>query len=168
MQSMKKMMGTIAAALLSLSATATEEAMQLALNEWTQQVAAYEDAVKNAHDDMARATIEVPTGRDIAPKLWQSINGRTGTRANDKGKGRIPTFEFEKSWALPAIVWILEHPQAFTAAFTEEEQAQLTYFGNALVDSLIRVHFSHPGIGAAVPSLAATSTNPPAPAQHWA
>ena len=158
MQSMKKMMGTIAAALLSLSATATEEAMQLALNEWTQQVAAYEDAVKNAHDDMAHAAIEVPTGRDIAPKLWQSINGRTGTRANDKGKGRIPTFEFEKSWALPAIVWILEHPQAFTAAFTEEEQAQLTYFGNALVNSLIRVHFSHPGIGAAVPSLAATSS----------
>ena len=158
MQGMKKMMGTIAAALLSLSATATEEDMQQALKEWAQQVAAYEEAVKNANDDMARAAIDLPSGRDIAPKLWQAINGRTGTRANEKGKGSIPTFEFEKSWALPAIVWILEHPQAFTAAFTEEEQAQLTYFGNALVDSLMRVHFSHPGIGAAVPSLSITSS----------
>ena len=36
MENMKKMMGTIAAALLSLSATATEEDMQQALNEWKQ------------------------------------------------------------------------------------------------------------------------------------
>ena len=158
MGGMKKMMGTIAAALMVAGAGGTEEAMQQALNEWAQQVAGYEEAVKNAPDDHARAAIDVPTGRDIAPKLWQSINGRTGTRANDKGKGRIPTYEFEKSWALPGIVWILEHPQAFTAAFTEEEQAQLTYFGNALVDSLIRIHFSNPGIGAAVPSLSATSS----------
>lgn len=158
MPHMKKMMGTIAAALLAMSANATEEAMQQALNEWAQQVASYEDAIQNAPDETARAAIEVPTGRDIAPKLWQAINSRTGARANEKGKGRIPTYEFEKAWALPGIVWILEHPQAFTAAFTEEEQAQLTYFGNALVDSLIRIHFSNPGIGAAVPSLSATSS----------
>lgn len=143
---------------LALAANATEEAMQQALNQWQQQVADYEAAVANAPSDEARAVITPPNGRDIAPVLWHSISARTGTRENPKGKGRIPTFEFDKAWALPAIVWILEHPQAFTAAFTEEEQAQLTYFGNALVESLIRVHFAHPDIGAACASLSATSS----------
>ena len=158
MVSMKKTMGTVAAMLMALTASGTEEMMQQALYEWQQQMATYEEAVKNAADETAKAAIDVPTGRDIAPKLWQAMNGRTGTRKNKKGVANIPTYEFEKSWALPGIVWILEHPQAFTAAFTEEEQAQLTYFGNAIVDSLIRVHYTHPGIGAAVPSLAATSS----------
>jgi hypothetical protein len=121
-------------------------------------VAAYEEALKAADDDSMRAAIEPPDARSIAPQLWQSINARTGTRPNPKSKGTIPTFEFDKPWALPAIVWILEHPQAFTAAFTEEEQAQLTWFGNAIVDSLSRVHFNSPGVGAVCPSLAATSS----------
>lgn len=158
MQDMKKTMGVIAGILLATGAGATEEAMQQALQEWNQQVAAYKQAVQNAPDDAARAAITVPTGRDIAPKLWQAMSSRTGTRRNSKGTADIPTYEFEKSWALPGIVWILEHPQAFTAAFTEEEQAQLTYFGNAIVDSLIRRHYTHPGISAAVPSLATTSS----------
>lgn len=132
--------------------------MQQALNTWQQQVTAYEEAMKAAENDEMRASITPPNAREIAPQLWQSINARTGTRANTKGKGRIPTFEFEKPWALPAIVWILEHPQAFTAAFTEEEQAQLTWFGNAIVDSLNRVHFNSPGVGAVCPSLSATSS----------
>lgn len=143
---------------LTLAATGTEEAMQQALNQWQQQIADYEAAIAAAPGDEARAAIVPPNGRDIAPVLWQSINARTGTRENTKGKGRIPTFEFEKPWALPGIIWILEHPQAFTAAFTDEEQAQLTYFGNAIIDSLIRVHFSNPGIGAACASLSATSS----------
>lgn len=154
---MKKIFAT-AALICSLAANGTEEAMNQALNTWQQQVADYEAALKAAPTDEARAHISAPNGRDVAPMLWQAINGRTGTRKNEKGKGNIPTFEFEKPWALPAIIWILEHPQAFTAAFSEDEQQQLTYFGNALVESLIRVHFSHPRIGEACPSLSATSS----------
>ena len=118
----------------------------------------YEEVLKTAPNDEARAAIEPPNAREIAPQLWQSINTRTGNRKNPNGKGNIPTFEFEKPWALPAVIWILEHPQAFTAAFTDDEQAQLTYFGNALVDSIIRVHFNNPGVGAACPALSATSS----------
>ena len=143
---------------VSLSAYGTEEAMQQALNTWQQQVSAYEEALKAADNDDARAALIPPNAREIAPLLWQSINTRTGSRKNPNGKGSIPTFEFEKSWALPAIVWILEHPQAFTAAFTDEEQAQLTWFGNAIVDSLSRVHFSNPAAGGVCPSLSATSS----------
>ena len=142
----------------TLSAYGTEEAMQHALNTWQQQVSVYEEALKAAENDDARAALVPPNARDIAPLLWQSINTRTGSRKNPNGKGSIPTYEFEKSWALPAIVWILEHPQAFTAAFSDEEQAQLTWFGNALVESLSRVHFSNPGVGAVCPSLSATSS----------
>lgn len=154
---MKKMFASVALA-ASLSAQGTQEAMQQVLNTWQQQVAAYEDALKAADSDTARAALTPPNARDIAPQLWQSINARTGTRPNPRGKGTIPTFEFDKPWALPAIVWILEHPQAFTAAFTDEEQAQLTWFGNAIVDSLSRVHYSSPGVGAICPSLSATSS----------
>lgn len=132
--------------------------MQQTLNTWQQQISAYEEALKAAENDELRASIAPPNARNIAPQLWQSINARTGSRPNPKGKGSIPTFEFEKNWALPAIIWILEHQQAFTAAFSEEEQAQLTWFGNAIVDSLSRVHFSSPGVGAVCPSLAATSS----------
>lgn len=154
---MKKLLATAALSMISLS-LATEEAMNQVLGTWNQQVADYETAVKAAPNDEARAAIQPPNAREIAPQLWQSINARTGNRKNPQGRGSIPTFEFEKAWALPAVIWILEHPQAFTAAFTEEEQAQLTYFGNALVDSLVRVHFSNPGVGAACPSLSATSS----------
>lgn len=158
MRGMKKLLATAAALSMIPLTQATEEAMNQVLGSWSRQVADYEEAVKAAPNDDARAAIQPPNARETAPQLWQSINARTGTRKNPRGKGSIPTFEFEKPWALPAIVWILEHPQAFTAAFTDEEQAQLTYFGNALVDSIIRVHFSAPGVGAACPALSATSS----------
>lgn len=157
MRGMKKIFATALLG-ISLTATGTEEAMQQALQSWQQQVADYEAAIKAAPDAESSAGIPQPDAREFAPILWQTINGRTGSRKAPQGKGSIPTFEFEKPWALPAIVWILEHPQEFTAAFTDEEQAQLTYFGNALVDSLIRVHYSSPGIGAACVSLSATSS----------
>ncbi len=157
MRGMRKLLTAVALSMISLS-SATEEAMNQVLGSWNQQVVDYEEALKTAPNDEARAAIEPPNAREIAPQLWQSINARTGSRKNPRGKGSIPTFEFEKPWALPAVVWILEHPQAFTAAFTDEEQAQLTYFGNALVESIIRVHFSNPGAGAACPALSATSS----------
>ena len=155
MGGMKKILATAAVALIPL-ATATEEAMNQALNDWKQQVTEYESAIQNAPNEEIRASITAPDGRDVAPRIWQAINSKTGTRKS--GKHRIPTYEFEKAWALPAIVWILEHPQAFTAAFTDEEQALLTYFGNALVESIINVHYTHPGVGAACPALSATSS----------
>ena len=157
MRGMRKLLTAVALSMIPLS-TATEEAMNQVLGSWNQQVVDYEEALKTAPNDEARAAIEPPNAREIAPQLWQSINARTGSRKNPRGKGSIPTFEFEKPWALPAVVWILEHPQAFTAAFTDEEQAQLTYFGNALVESIIRVHFSNPGAGAVCPALSATSS----------
>lgn len=154
---MKKLLATAVLSMIPFS-LATEEAMNQVLGAWNQQVADYEAAVKAAPNDEARAAILPPNAREVAPQLWQAINARTGNRRNPQGRGSIPTFEFEKPWSLPAVIWILEHPQAFTAAFTEDEQAQLTYFGNALVDSLVRVHYSNPGVGAACPSLSATSS----------
>lgn len=138
-------------------AMAGESAMKQVLGTWEQQVAAYEEAMKKAPSDDARAGITPPNPREIAPQLWQSINGRTGTRPNPKGKGRLATFEFEQPWALPAIVWILNNQQAFTAAFTEDEQSQLTYFGEAIIDSINRIHYSNPGAGAVCPGISASA-----------
>ena len=151
---------TSATAAIFLLATAlgSEEAMQQALSTWDQQVADYKAALQDAPSDEAKAALTAPDGRDIAPALWQSMSARTGTRKSPKGNRSLPTYEFENSWALPGIIWILEHPQAFTAAFTDEEQAQLTYYGNAIVDSLVRVHFSNPAVGGICPSISASSS----------
>ncbi len=154
---MNKLIATATLAITPL-AMATEHAMNAALADWQQQVKQYENAMKNAPSDDVRASITPPDGRDIAPRLWQSLNGRTGTRPAPKGKGRIPTFEFEQNWALPGIVWILENQQAFTAAFTEDEQQQLNYFSHAIIDSLHRIHYNNPSAGSIAPSISISSS----------
>lgn len=153
---MKKILATAALAVAPL-ALASEDAMNAALNSWNQQMAEYTEAIKNAPSDEVRASIPAPDARRVAPRIWQSINGRTGTRPNPKGRGRVPSFEFEQSWALPAIVWILNNQQAFTAAFNEDEQDQLNYFSTAIIESLHNNHFSNPAAGAVAPGISASS-----------
>ncbi len=157
MEGMKKMFAAAALAAAITTTHGTEEVMKQTLTSWQQQVAAYEDALQKAPSDEARAGITPPDARQFAPQLWQSINGRTGTRPNPRGKGRVATFEFEQAWALPAIVWILDHQQAFGAAFSEDEQAQLTYFGEAIIDSINRIHFSNPAAAGVCPGISASS-----------
>lgn len=157
MNNMKKLFAAATLVLAPLS-LATESAMNQALTLWQQQVKQYEDAVKNAPSDDVRAGLTPPDGRDIAPKLWQAINGRTGTRKNEKGIESIPTFEFEKNWALPGVVWILEHPQAFTAAFNEDEQEQLNYFSAAIISAIQRVHYRNPAAGTLAPSISLSAS----------
>lgn len=154
MGSMKKI-----AAFLSMLplAMGTEEAMQKALNAWQREVAAYEAAVKEAPSDDARASITRPDENAAARRLWHAVSGRTGSRKLEKGKGSIPVFEFEKSWAFPGIVWILNHQQAFASVFSEDELNQLNFFSQALIDSLHRVHFSNPAAGDVAPSISASS-----------
>ena len=95
MGSMKKI-----AAFLSMLplAMGTEEAMQKALSAWQHEVAAYEAAVKEAPSDDARASITRPDENAAARRLWHAVSGRTGSRKQEKGKGSIPVFEFEKSF----------------------------------------------------------------------
>lgn len=156
--------------LLLPTVSADEAAMKQALSVWEQQMTEFHAAQEFAGTPEQKAKLSVPDGMEIAPKLWQAISGKTGEREEtvspplaERKKGakpttrKIPTYEFEQEWALPAVVWFIRHPQAFAKAL-ENKPRQQAYFGQALLDSVKRVHFRAPGIAAACAKLAESST----------
>lgn len=158
------------AGLAGLPTMGTEDAMKQILAGWQQRTAEYKAAIQQAPNDDERAAIPAPAAQDIAPALWASISGKTGVREEvlprsrrEKNKGakprtrKIATFEYEQAWALPAINWILQYPAAFASAFTEEQQAQLNYFSRDIIDSLSRVHFTHPDMAETCVHLSGTA-----------
>ena len=168
MRVMKKIVASCALAVaLGASLPATESEMNRVLNDWNRQVADWQNAVQQAATPEAAASVPAPDPNVVAPELWRSISAKTGNRKETitTGKGRksreetitVPTFEFDKSWALPGVVWILQHPDAFAAAFDETEQNQVSYYANALVKSVMRVHFAAPGIRDICPVMAANA-----------
>ena len=154
---------TLSLALTALCAApaawGTEEAMNAALSQWQQRMAEYEAAVQRAETPEARATVALPDGYDIAPALWQSINAKTGSRIEEtklrKGSKKqvVDTYEFEQAWAAPAVVWMLNHPQAFAAVFGGKTK-RVSFFADALLSSMNNTHFSHPSAAELCPTLA--------------
>lgn len=138
---------------------ATEQAMQSSLAAWQQRTAEYEAAVAQAVTEEAKAAVARPDGMDIAPALWQAIGAKTGTRTEEtkskKGskKNIINTYEFEEPWAAPAVVWMLNHPNAFAAVFRGKTK-QVSFFANALLSSVSNVHYKHPAVQQLCPTLA--------------
>lgn len=138
--------------------------MNRLLTDWQQKVSAWQNAVETATSSEMAATVVPPDPAAFAPDIWASISAKTGTRKETvtRGTGRrkreetitVPTYEFEQSWALPAVVWILRHPEAFAAAFDESQQGQISHYAEALIKSVQRVHFAHPGIRDICPVLA--------------
>lgn len=155
----------VACALLALSPVLASEAdMNRVLADWQQQVSNWQKAVQAAPTPESKAAVAAPNPAAIAPELWLTICSQTGARKEtvSRGKGRkrtestvtVPTYEFEQPWALPAVIWLLKHPEAFAAAFDENQQNQVTYYAEALVKSINRVHFSNPAIREICPMLA--------------
>lgn len=132
--------------------------MNLALLKWEQQLREYQAALKIAETDNQKAALVVPDGKDIARELWKSVNRKTGNRdklvrptdaermagATDTVK-LVSTYEFEESWAAPAVVWFLNHPDAFASVFGKKTR-QVSFFANAILESVERVHFASPHI----------------------
>lgn len=149
----------------SANVYADHSAMNLALLKWEQQLREYQAALKVAKTDNQRAALIVPDGKDIARELWKSVNHKTGTRdklvrptdaermngATDSVK-QVPTYEFEESWAAPAVVWFLNHPDAFASVFGKKTR-QISFFANAMLESVERVHFASPHIADACAKL---------------
>ncbi len=159
---------TLLAIFALLSATvagAAEPAMRAALTRWEQQMAEYRAAQKVAKTDEQRAAVRVPDGKDVAAELWQSVCRKVGEReelvrptaeqrmhgARDERK-MVPVYEFDQPWAAPAVVWFLNNPQAFAEVFKGRER-RVSYFANALLESVNRTHYSSPYIGEACAKL---------------
>ena len=149
---------------------AGEREMQQVLAQWNQQMAEYQAAMSVAASDEQRAGIAPPAPEEIAPALWKAVRARTGTReetlppSRKQGQRSAPqtrqfrTYEFEKEWAAPAVIWFINHPDAFAKLF-ENDPNRLTYFAEALLDSVHRVHFSHPQIAEACAKLAESTSS---------
>lgn len=154
---MKKIVFLVTAALLPATiAHATEPAMRSALNKWEQQMSEFRAATQVARTEEQRAALKMPDGTDMAAEIWRSVNRKTGERmqlvrpsdyermrgAKDEHK-KVPSYEFDEPWAAPAVVWLMNHPQAFAGIYKGRER-QVSYYANALLESIERLHYSSP------------------------
>lgn len=175
MMGMKRyLMAAAFAGLMAAPATlANEHDMQRVLSLWDQQMVEYEAALSMAHSDEQRELITPPSADELAPNLWKTVRKQTGTRpvaasgttTGKQANGRsaqspaqqVPTYEFEEPWAAPAVIWFINHPDAFARIFSSKPE-QVTHFALALMNSVYRVHYSNPLIAKACPTLAAGSS----------
>lgn len=152
-------------------ARAGEKEMNRALARWHQQVAEYQAALKYAENDARRAEIPPPSPHDIAPALWKAVSATTGTREEQttptiRKKGQRPaaqtrkvkTYEFDQEWAAPAVVWFINYPEAFAKLF-ENDAANMSVYADALLNSMLRVHYINPIVADACPKLAESTSD---------
>ncbi len=158
----------LTAALVGATATASADvvAMQNALAHWDELMQEYQAALQLAKTPDQLKAIEQPNGDEVALLLWHSVNKKTGKRkqlvkptdaerlrgASDQYK-EIPTYEFEQHWAAPAVVWFLNHPQEFARVFGNKSR-QISYFANAMLESVEQIHYASPHIADACAKLA--------------
>lgn len=184
-EGMKKFLcaAALAGLLLAQASWAGEKEMQRVLDNWQQQVSEYEAALSLATSDAQREEITPPSAEDFAAALWKTVSGQTGTReelvqatpplppaamspeelrkwrAANKQAPTLRTFktyEFEKEWAAPAVVWLINHPDAFASLFGSDTRRR-AYFAQALLSSVRRVHFNNPLVADICPRLAESS-----------
>ena len=159
----------IAAVVLGLltwqAARASEREMNRVLGQWQQQMAEFEAALSVADSEERRAMITPPSPEEIAPALWRSISGVTGTKrqlskAEKKSAADIRAnraYEFEQEWAAPAVVWFINHADAFANLFRNDATSRI-FFAEALLNSVLNTHFASPIIAEACPKLAESTS----------
>lgn len=160
---LRPLLTAAAAFSLTLPALATQEAMQQALNAWQARLNEYKAAVQQAPTEEAKAAVAMPDGLDIAPALWQSVCGVTATRQEEvrgKKKGEkqlrsVRSYEFQQAWAAPAVVWLLNRPEALAAAIGADKTAQVSAFTELLKKSLAEQHYLAPAVADICATLAA-------------
>ena len=157
----------IPAALIGAAATASadQNSMNTALEHWDRLMREYQAALQVAKTPNQMEAIRRPDGEEVALLLWHSVNKKTGKRrqlvkptAEQRMKGatdtykEVPTYEFEQAWAAPAVVWFLNHPDDFAKVFGDKTR-QVSYFANAMLESVEHVHYASPHIADACAKL---------------
>ena len=139
---------------LGTAAMGSEQAMQQAMSEWTQQIAEYQAALSLATTEEQRAELPPPTPEEVAPKIWRSVSKAVKTQGG--GKKGATTYEFDEEWAAPAVIWLVQHPEAFAKAL-EDRPKELPRYAKAIMNSLLNTHYKNPLIAEACPKLAESS-----------
>ena len=147
------------------NATAAQNDMNTALDHWNRLMREYQAALKVAKTPHQLEAIRQPDGEEVALLLWHSVNKKTGKRrqlvkptAEQRMKGamdtykEVATYEFEQPWAAPAVVWFLNHPDDFAKVFGDKTR-QVSFFANAMLESVERVHYASPHIAEACAKL---------------
>ena len=136
--------------------------MQQALGEWQQQQAEYRAALSLATTEEQRAELTPPAPDEVAPKIWRAVSGVTGRKMlatkDKKEKREVASYEFEEAWAAPAVIWLLQYPEAF-AKVLESKPKDLSYFAQRILNSVQNTHYSVPGIAEACPKLAESTSD---------
>ncbi len=140
------------------SVQATPADMNAALDAWSQKMAEYNAAVKHAQTAEQKAAVQLPEAGSVAEALWKSISGKTGQRSitvqpspQERMRGASPrsekrdTYEFEEQWAAPAVIWFVNHPGELAKLF-DGKPRQLSFYADALLESIERQHYSSPMI----------------------
>lgn len=148
-------------AIMSTTAMADQKSMETALEHWDKLMREYQATLQIAKTPDQVAAVRQPDTEEVAVLLWHSINKKTGKRrtlvkptAEQRRKGasdtykEVSTYEFEQPWAAPAVVWFLNHPDAFAKVF-DGKSRQVSFFANAMLESVEQVHYASPHIGAA-------------------
>lgn len=140
-------------ALLSamLSAKADQAAMNSALSNWENQIAEYKENVKKAQTPDQYAAIQQPNAEKTAQQLWQSVKGKKGKRM--RNGNAVTKYEYDEPWAAKAVVWFLNHPQEFAQVFSGK-QKRVSFFANAMIESVEHTHYASPHIAEACAKLA--------------
>ena len=148
------------------TAYADQAAMQNALEHWDKLMREYHAALQVAKTPNQIEAVRKPNADEVALLLWHSINKKTGKErklvkptaeqrmhgASDTYK-EVTTYEFEQPWAAPAVVWFINHPDEFAKVF-DGRSRQVSFYANALLDSVEHVHYASPHIAGACAKLA--------------
>lgn len=124
------------APLLAAPLFADEAALQKALAKWDLQLKEWKAAVQQAATpgESARVQAEKPDGMELAQELWKAV----GYRA------------MHETWACPAIVWWLNHPQALAQVVPPAELPEVFSRFWKAIDT---VHYQDPRIAGACEAL---------------
>ncbi len=161
--------------LLLSSATApvmaNQQDMDKALDAWNRQMTEYAAAVRHAQTPEQQAAIHQPDAGKAAEGIWKSICAKTGQRdvtvqpsPEERMKGAKPTtekrdtYEFEEDWALPAVIWFVNHPDGLAKHF-ESKPRQLSFYADALLGAIEHRHFANPGIADAIATLTESASS---------
>ncbi len=140
--------------------------MNAALDAWRQKMVEYTAAVKHAQTPEQKAAVRLPEAGASAAELWKSISGKTGQRhitvqpsPQERMQGvkarteKRDSYEFEEEWAAPAVFWFVNHPGELARLF-EGKPRQLSFFADALLESIERRHYDSPLIAECIAKLA--------------
>ena len=150
---------------LAIAAQGNEMQMQEALKDWQQQMAEYQAALSLAETQEQKETLPPPAEDELVGKIWRSVSGSTGKRKiettgknGEKKTQEVRTYGYDEPWATPAVVWLVQRPEAFAKLF-EGRQQELSRSAKGLLNSILTTHYSSPLIAEICHKLAESTSD---------